>query len=201
VYSVPLHDSPSIGPKVAKVTLVATLDFTESHSRQLWPVLTRLADAFGDDLRIVFKPFFASPKHGGVRAARAACAAAQQARFAEMAELLFEEQDGDRDWSDERLRELAGELTIDHAKWEAAYAGAACKAAVERDQDLLEALGQYAVPASWINGRFVPGAQPFERFKQLVEDEVTRADAYLDRRGARLDRYYNELVKTGARAP
>ena len=199
VYAVPLHDSPTRGPKVAKVTLVATLDLTERHSKELWPVLTRLSAAFGDDLRIVYKSYVI--KRDGSAAARAACAAAQQGEFAEMAELLFDQHGRDADWSDDRLRELAGELSFDQAKWEAAFTGAACKAAVERDQKLFEALGQSAVPAAWINGRFAPGAQPFEKLKLLVEAEIVRADEYLGRRGAKLEKYYNELVKTGAKAP
>jgi protein-disulfide isomerase len=199
VYSVPLHDSPSRGPKVAKVTLVATLDLTERHSKELWPVLVRLSSAYGDELRIVYKSFVI--RRDGSAAARAACAAAQLGEFPEMAELLFEQHGRDADWSDERLRELAAELSFDQAKWEAAFTGAACKAAVERDQKLFEALGQSAVPAVWINGRFVSGAQPFEKLKLVVEAEIVRADEYLAKRGAKLEKYYNELVKTGAKAP
>jgi protein-disulfide isomerase len=199
VYAVPLHDSPTRGPKVAKVTLVATLDLTERHSKELWPVLTRLSAAFGDDLRIVYKSFVI--RRDGSAAARAACAAAQQGEFAEMAELLFEQHGRDADWSDDRLRELAGELSFDQATWEAAFTGAACKAAGERDQKLFESLGQTTVPAVWINGRFAAGAQPFDKLKLLVEAEIVRADDYLAKRGAKLEKYYNELVKTGARAP
>lgn len=200
VYSVPLHDSPILGPKVAKVTLVATLDFTETHSRALWPTLTRLHEAFGDDLKIVFKPFIVHPD-AGVIPARAACAGVAQGKYGDIAELMFEQLDGAKDWSEDHVRDLVGQLQIDLTKWDAAFKGAACKAAIERDQKLFETLGQYAVPASWINGRFVSGAQSFDKLKRIIEDEVTKADTYVDRRGAKLERYYPDIVKSGAKAP
>ena len=36
-----------------------------------------------------------------------------------------------------------------------------------------ERLGDSAPPAFSINGRFMPGAQPFEAFQRLIDDELT----------------------------
>jgi len=200
VYSVPLHDSPILGVRVAKVTLVATLDFTEGYSRKLWPTLTRLHEAYGDDLKIVFKSFVVHPKDG-VIPALAACAGAAQGKYADVAELMFDQQDGAKDWSEDHVRELVGELQVDMDKWDAAFTGVACRRAVERDQKLLEGLGQYAAPACWVNGRFVSGAQSFDGFKALIEEELDKADTYLDKHRGHVDRYYPDIVKSGARAP
>ena len=35
-----------------------------------------------------------------------------------------------------------------------------------------ESLGVSATPAFFINGRFMPGAQPFEAFQRVIDDEL-----------------------------
>jgi protein-disulfide isomerase len=35
-------------------------------------------------------------------------------------------------------------------------------------------LGVSGTPAFFINGRFVSGAQPFERFQYIIDDELAR---------------------------
>ena len=44
--------------------------------------------------------------------------------------------------------------------------------AVEKDYQQGESLGVTGTPAFFINGRFLSGAQPFEAFRTIIDDEI-----------------------------
>ena len=44
--------------------------------------------------------------------------------------------------------------------------------AVQDDSDDAAKLGVTGTPAFFINGRFLSGAQPFESFKRLIDEEL-----------------------------
>ena len=48
---------------------------------------------------------------------------------------------------------------------------------IRRDQQLVTGLGATGTPAFFINGRKLSGAQPFESFKAVVEEELKKAEA------------------------
>jgi len=49
------------------------------------------------------------------------------------------------------------------------------QAAVQQDVEEGGRFGVTGTPVFFINGRLVSGAQPLERFVQIIEDELTRA--------------------------
>jgi protein-disulfide isomerase len=46
---------------------------------------------------------------------------------------------------------------------------------VQADMRGGNALGVTGTPAFFVNGRFLSGAQPFDAFKQIIDDELERA--------------------------
>jgi len=46
---------------------------------------------------------------------------------------------------------------------------------VKTDHREGSAIGVSGTPAFFVNGRFVNGAQPFEKFKQLIDEELADA--------------------------
>jgi len=202
-YAVPLHDSPAAGPAAAPVTLVTTYEFADPYGDRLRPTLDALAARYGKDLRIVWKHFIVHRDRAQV-AALGACAAAKQGKFQPFMNAMFEASvapGGNRRWDLEAVKLVADGQGLDPAKFDKDLRGTTCKAEVIRDQQLFESLGQLAVPVSWINGRVVQGAQPAEAFAAVIDEELAVAKAALAKRGAKLDKYYAGLVKTGKTSP
>ncbi|MEA3459347.1 MAG: thioredoxin domain-containing protein [Chloroflexota bacterium] len=107
------------------------------------------------------------------QAAEAAlCAAKQGAEaFWAMHERLFETA---KDWSGqedltERFREYAIELGLDADAFVACLESGETAAQVQAELERGEALGVSGVPAFFINDWFISGAQPFEKFEEVIE--------------------------------
>ena len=45
---------------------------------------------------------------------------------------------------------------------------------MRQDEQQLKRLGVTGTPAFFVNGRMVVGAQPFEKFKEIIDDELQR---------------------------
>jgi len=78
---------PSIGPSDAKVTLVVVSDYACPVCERTRAMLQGLRGSYGEDLRIVFKPFVTSPD--SAPSLTGACAAALQGEFERYDEALW----------------------------------------------------------------------------------------------------------------
>ena len=61
-------------------------------------------------------------------------------------------------------------------KFKAALDSGAGKARIQADMALAKQVGANGTPNFYINGRNLVGAQPFEKFKEIIDDELARAD-------------------------
>jgi protein-disulfide isomerase len=50
------------------------------------------------------------------------------------------------------------------------------KEEIQSDQKLGTSLGASGTPTFFINGRQLVGAQPFDKFKEIIDDEIKKAD-------------------------
>jgi len=62
------------------------------------------------------------------------------------------------------------------------------------------AVGANGTPTFFVNGREFVGAQPFEAFKGIIDEEIKKADQVLAR-GVKLENVYAELQKEAGKAP
>jgi protein-disulfide isomerase len=152
----PLLDPPidardhAQGPTGARVTLVEYADFECPSCGEAYPLVKAVQRAFGDNLRFVFRhfPLRASHPHA-LAAARAAEAAAEQGRFWQMHDRLFERQHA---LEDADLRRHARKLGLDAERF------ARTLAAPESEQRVLADLasgnrsGVRGTPTFFING-------------------------------------------------
>ena len=101
------------GAPAAPVTLVEYGDFECPYSREAVKTIQVLQDAFGADLRFVFRHFPLAEKHPhAIQAAEAAEAAAAQGDFWSMYHMLFAHQ---RELEYRDLMDYAGQLELDKA--------------------------------------------------------------------------------------
>src|SRR5512135_2783766 len=100
-------------------------------------------------------------------AAEAAMAANAQGRFQEMHAKLMAP---DRVLTREKILEAAGQLGLDLDRFTRDLDGHAYKAAIDEMTAEAMRVGAGGTPASFVNGRFLSGAQPYEAFKKLVDE-------------------------------
>ena len=190
--AVPLG-GPQRGPSTAKVTIVEFTDFQCPFCGRVIPTLDQLLHDYPNDVRILFRhnplPFHSN----AAPAAEAAVAAEMQGKFWEMHDKLFADQN---DLERPALELHAVQLGLDLKAFRAALDTHAGKGRVDEDLALGRQLGVRGTPTFFIDGRPVMGAQPLAAFKQIIDDELARADSLL-RRGLPRDKLYATLL-TGA---
>ena len=79
-----------------------------------------------------------------------------------------------RELKPEKFRESAKELGLDLVKFEQDLASADVKKRIDADSQEAEKLGVSGTPAFFINGRYLSGAQPFESFKKMIDEELAK---------------------------
>jgi protein-disulfide isomerase len=121
-----------------------------------------------------------------MEAAEAAMAANAQGKFWQMHDKLFGNQQAlDRP----SLDKTAEEIGLNMAKYKAAMDQHLYKDQIEKDSKEGSANGANGTPAFFINGQFISGAQPFDSFKKVIDDELKKADA-LVKKGTAMDKLY-----------
>lgn len=140
------------------VTFVEFLDFECEACGAAHSSIEELRAEYGDRVSFVVR-YFPMPGHfNGERAARAVEAAAQQGRFEQMYQRMFEMQ---AQWGEQRIpkddvfRGFAADLGLDLAAFDAAYADPATAARVAADVADGESLGVRGTPTFFVDGRRV----------------------------------------------
>jgi protein-disulfide isomerase len=113
------------------------------------------------------------PNHPNARpAAEASLCALDQDRFWQYHDRLFAAQDR---LTDEDLKRHAADLGLDSARFNACLDAGRFQADVDTDMRDGSNAGVSGTPAFFINGRFLGGAQPFEAFQRIIDEELARA--------------------------
>ena len=178
------------GPSTAKVTIVEFSDFQCPFCGRVIPTLEQLLRDYPNDVRILFRHNPLPFHNNAALAAEASVAAEMQGKFWEMHDKLFAEQN---DLDRPALERHAVQLGLDLRAFRAALDTHAGKARVDEDLAVGRQLGVRGTPTFFIDGRPVMGAQPLPAFRQIIDDELARADSLL-RRGLPRDRLYATLL-------
>lgn len=174
--------APSRGSKKAPVTIVEFSDFQCPFCKRGDDTVTQLMQDFPGRVRRVFRHLPLSFHKHAQLAAEAAVEAQRQKgdeAFFRMHDGLFANQG---DLEREGLERRAREVGLDMARFAAALDARTHKAFVEADARAAQAAGIRGTPAFSINGYLITGAQPYRKFKRLVqraldEHAATKASA------------------------
>jgi len=188
----------SWGDKNAPVTMVIFDDFQCPFCKKLHSTLAEVKKNYGDKLRIFYIHLPLAFHKNAEPAAKAIIAANTQGKGTEMIDYLFKHQS---EWSKEDdtksyMRESAKALNLDLKKFVSEYNSDETSAIVESDKKIAGKHGVRGTPAAFVNGRYVGGAHPYEYFKQVIDEELKRAEPFLktDLKG---DSLYSKLIKNG----
>jgi len=162
-------DLPTDGDAAAPVTIVVASEFQCPFCARIAPTLRDVQARFPGKVRIAFAQFPLPFHREAEPAAKAALAAHRQGAFWPFHDALFAAQ---HRLGTDRYHEIAGELGLDQARFDADRAGAAVQASVARQQAALAAAGVTGTPTCFVNGARISGAQPVDPFVQAVEAAI-----------------------------
>jgi len=169
-YSVALVDhDPVRGDQAAPITIIEFSDYQCPFCGKVTPTLERVRQAYGAKVRIVFKDFPLDSHPLAPKAAEAAHCAGDQGKYWEMHDHMFANQ---RALDVPSLKATAQTLGLDAAQFGQCLDSGKWAAAVKEDQQLGLKLGVNSTPSLYINGRSLVGAQPFEAFKTIIDEEL-----------------------------
>ena len=122
-------------------------------------------------MKIIFKDF-PLPNHAQApKAAEAAHCAGDQGKYWEMHDQLFANQ---RALNVPDLKQHAVTLGLDAAAFNQCLDSGKNGALVSAGSSQGEQMGVNSTPTLYINGRPLIGAQPFDAFKQVIDEELAR---------------------------
>ena len=167
-----LAEDPIIGNTKAPVTIVEYSDFQCPFCLRAAPTLKRLREAYGDKVRVVWKDFPLTQIHPqAFKAAEAGHCAADQGKFWEFHDKLFGNQQA---LQPEFLKQYAKDSGMDASKFDSCLDSSKY---AERVRDSVAAgarLGVSSTPTVFVNGRMLEGAQPYEAFAAVIDEELAK---------------------------
>src|SRR6185503_18621621 len=135
------------------------------------PTLTQMEKEYAGKVRQVWKNYPLPFHNNAVPAAEAAMAAGAQGKFWEMHDKLFANNTA---LERPNLEKYAQELGLNMAKFKADLDSSKYKSVIEAETKEGQAVGVNGTPAVFINGRKISGAYPFDTFKKITEEELSK---------------------------
>ena len=167
------------GNKDASVTLVEYLDFECEACGAYYPVVKRLSEEFGNEVRFVTR-YFPLPGHkNSMTSALAVEAAGRQGKYWEMHNIVFENQ---RDWGEKQapdpkiFENFARQIGLDMDQYGKDIASQELKDRIERDRGSGQKLNLQGTPSFFLNGKKIENPRGYEDFKVLIQSAVSKAN-------------------------
>jgi protein-disulfide isomerase len=201
IWKVPVfEDDPVKGPKDALVTIVEWSEFQCPFCKRVGDTLKKITDTYPNDVRIVWKdnplPFHPRAKPAAVLA-RMAYKQKGDKGFWQAHDLLFESQPK---LEDADLEAIAGKVGVDWAAVKKAVEANTYEEKLSQSTDLAMDLNARGTPHFFVNGQRVTGAQPFEKFKTIIDEQLAKAKGVLAKGVAKAN-VYNEIMKDAKGPP
>jgi protein-disulfide isomerase len=162
---------PATGPASAPVTIIEFSDYECPYCKRAEGTVREVLKAYPDKVRLVYRDY-PLPFHKDARpAAVAANCANAQGKFWDLHNKLMDS----KDLGSDKIKSMANEVGLDQAKFDECLTSKAHDAAIEKDLADGAKAGVNGTPSFFINGRMLDGAQPFEKFKEIIDEEIAWA--------------------------
>ena len=174
--NVSVDDDPAWGPEDAPVVIVEFSDFQcpfcGRFHQETYP---RIREVYGDRIRFVYRDMPLPQIHpDAILAAQAAECADEQGAFWNYHDLLFSNQ---QDLSRTALGSYATQLELSIEVFNQCLDTERYQQEVSSDLQAADSYGIRGTPTFFINGRPIVGAQPFEVFAAVIDEELAKAEA------------------------
>ena len=195
-YKIPVGNAPSKGPEHAKVTIVEWSDFQCPFCSRVEPTVDQIMKTYGKDVRVIWKnqplPFHQNAMPSA-QIAMAGFAKKGSPGFWKMHDTLFHNQQALERPS---LEKYAKENGLSDGDIKEALDDKKYDAQIKADSDEGTKFGARGTPSFFINGRPLSGAQPFDAFKKVIDEELANATRAMNG-GAKLVNVYDVLTGNG----
>jgi len=126
--------------------------------------------AYPSDVNFVYKqfPLPATMHPNALPSSKAAVAAGKQGKFWEMHDIIFK---NNRELSYDKLKEYAGQVGLDVARWEKDYNSPDVQQAIDKELADGRAADVQGTPTFFVNGKRVAN-RSLEGFKQMIDDAL-----------------------------
>lgn len=163
---------PAKGAKEgAPVTIVEFSDFQCPYCKKGADTMKKVMSKYGSKVRYFFRDYPLSFHDRAKAAANAARCATEQGKFWQYHDKLFDNQSK---LSDEDLIAHGKSLGLDMAKFEPCVKEMKLAANVDADMRAGEEAGVSGTPAYFVNGIFLSGALPIEKFEKVIDAELKK---------------------------
>lgn len=169
-YDVPEDGDPAIGPADAPITIIEFSDYECPFCKRWYnDVYLRMMEEYAGQVRLVFRDFPLTSIHpNAIPAAEAAnCAGEQDAYWGFHDQLFAGEQLGDTIYL-----QYAENLGLDIDAFTACLESEHQEEEIQGDYVYASGLGVRSTPTFFLNGLPIVGAQPYEVFQQVIEQEL-----------------------------
>ncbi len=156
------------GSPGARITLVEFSDFQCPYCRSVQNTVRQLMEAYGAQIRHVFRHLPLEIHEQAFSAARAAFCAGQQQMFWPYHDSLFATQS----LSDQVFQKIATDLGMNLVAFNACHKSEGSRLGVLKDVAEARQLGIKATPSFVVNGKLITGAITFDDFKKVLESEL-----------------------------
>ena len=164
--------SPTRGPKDAPIVFIEYTDFQCPYCDRVQPTIEALRERYGDKMVHVFKHLPLPMHQQAGLAAEASLCAGDQGKFWELHDWIFANKNN---LSRDTLVTQAEALGLDLEAFGTCLDAGTHRGHVQADTAEANSFGIRGTPGFAVNGRVVTGAQPFENFVEIFDDELRRA--------------------------
>jgi len=170
-YEVSVDDDPYLGPKDAPVTIIMFSDYQCVYCQKWYvEVFKPLMDNYPGKIRFVYRDFPLSTIHpSATGAAEAANCAGDQNKYWDFFNVVFA---GTEKLSEQSIQDYASSIKLDMDTFNQCLSSHKYLAEIEADFSYAAGLGVQSTPTFFVNGLAVIGAQPYQVFSSLVEQEL-----------------------------
>lgn len=167
-----------LGNNHAKVTIVEFADFQcpfcGQFQKTIFPQIKSQYIDIGK-VRFVYMDY-AFLGEESIKAAEAGMCADEQNRFWDYHDKLFASQAGENEgaFTDDHLKQFAKELNLDVSMFNTCLESDKYRTAVNGDLDQAANYGVQSTPTIFIDGLKMEGVMPYDSYKQLIDNELTR---------------------------
>ena len=164
---------PSVGASDAPITMVEFGDFQCPFCRASESAVKEVRQKYGDKVRIVYMDFPLGIHPHAMDAANAARCAGEQDKFWQFHDAMFADQSK---LAPADLKASAAKLGLDAKKFNACLDKTKYQSQIQQDMAEGTKLGVSGTPTFFINGREITGAQPAQKFEEVIDDEMAKVE-------------------------
>ena len=171
-FNVEIGNAPSTGAEDAAVTIVEFSDFQCPYCSKAAETVNRIKKDYGKKVRVVFKQFPLPFHNQAKQAANAALCAWEQKPeyFWKMHDKMFADQSK---LNKEDLAATAKSIGVEEKAYTTCMDSNKHMAMINADMEQGKNLGVKSTPTFFVNGQLLQGAQPYEVFKELIDEELS----------------------------